>query len=622
MKCLRNLTLSAALLIASCSQYEDKEQYDKHFISPVLAEIGEETRTSIGEKGDNGYKVVWETGDKIIVSTGISSKDQMIYVTEDAGKASAAFYPVGRVKALDFSGGAIAGYPVENMYLGNPDADKEVYFTIPSVQYYKEDSFDSGSMPMISEVTSEPSLHFHNAAGVIKLLVSTELSDIKVSSISIATSGMISGECGYIPSSRKIFFDDSMLSSNEVTLECEEEVEIDANPTAFHIVVPHQTYEDMSIKVMTTEGLQQTFTMKSGKEIEIGRSSISSIPLKVTSITPASVPKISAKITSTTFSDIRLEIKMENVTSYHCGIETKSSFTNEMESGSLLESIPYRTPYTTPLTYSGSISSFQSEFSDILIEPGQSYVIWFIPHKNDGNYTADDIFYVETMTKFYSPGGKTEVYYTDLAIDKTSISMTLNAPGAGHIYAQLFTQEQMRGFRSENEIIKTLLEPGNKSSVIDRESDIFIRKFLKPDTGMILAALAIERTGRYGPLFIEEFRTEAIPYTSKKVSINKDIDKVRESSIISWTIAEGEVSEYRYIFRETDSYLWQNTLQESVLSAQETMYLNPGLYYINHTTTPEATMSNLVSGQEYIIIVVAAEEDGNISVADSWTFTY
>ena len=622
MKYLKVLALSAAILIASCSPAEHKEQYCSQSVSPIFAEIGEETRTAIGDKGSNGYKVVWSKGDRIIVSTGISSKNQMTYTTSDDGTASAAFYPENSDMTLDFSGGAIAGYPVENMYLGAPDADKEVYFTIPTTQYYSPDSFDTDAMPMISEITNEPTIQFHNAAGVIRLMLSTDLSDIKISSISITTSGTISGECGYIPSSRKIFFDDSMLSSNEVTLECPDGVQISEDPIAFHIVVPQQKYENMSIKVTTTEGLQKTFSMKDGKKIEIGRSSISSIPLKLTSLSEEGKPQISAKIISTTFSNIRLEVKMENVTSYYCGLQTKLSFYNDTESGHLLSSIPYMTTYTAPLSYTGYISSFQPEMRDILIEPGQSYVIWFIPYNSSGSYTEDDIVYVETMTQSYRPGGNVKVHYTDLEIDKTSISMRLNASGASHIYAQLMSEADYMRFRSESDIVKMLLEPGGKSTVLDSNSDIFVRKFLKPGSVMVLAAMAIDRIGQYGPLTVEYFVTEHIPYNSIRISIDKDIDKLRESSAISWSTANGTATEYRYIFKETDSYLWENSLEGSVLTAQEKMYIDPDLYYISHTSAQEAVLNGLVSGQEYVIVVVAADSSGNISVADSWKFIY
>lgn len=616
---IQHILIGYALAAVSCSQNAEIEQPGQTS-DPVVAVIGAETRTHIGDKDGNAYKVVWNAGDRIVISTGTSSKDKAVYSTSNHGTASASFYPEDNT--ADFSNGAIAGYPVENMYLSAPDEDKEVYFDIPSVQSYVPGSFDTKAMPMISGISYKPELNFFNAAGVMRFMLSTELPDIRISSISVISTIPISGECGYIPKSRKIFFDDSMLTSNEVKLECPEGIAISREGCPFHIVVPHQTYSDLTVKVMTTDGLQQTFTLKSGKEISIERSSIATIPLKVTSVSEVGRAKITASVKSVSFESIRIEVSMENVSSYYCGLQTKLSFMNDLESGYLLGSIPYATPYTGPVTYSGSITAFQSDFKDILIEPGQSYVLWFVPYKSDGIYTIDDMVYVETMTRSYTSGGTKEVRYSDVKTDYTSISMRLSSTGAGHIYSQLYSEEQFSQFGSENEIIRTLLAPGGKSTVFDSDSDIFERKFLKPGRSMILVALAIDRAGKYGPLFTEEFVTQHISYNSMKVAIDKNVDKVKESLEISWTVTGGAPAEYRYIIKEKDSYLWNNTLEGSVLTAQEKMYLDPGLYYISHTNEPKAVLSNMISGKEYIIVAVAADSEGNISVADSWTFTY
>ena len=139
---------------------------------------------------------------------------------------------------------------------------------------------------------------------------------------------------------------------------------------------------------------------------------------------------------------------------------------------------------------------------------------------------------------------------------------------------------------------------------------------------MRLIAVAIDRSGKYGPLFTEEFVTDPIHYSPTKVTIDKNIDNVRNSSVISWSVSGEAPAEYRYIFKGTDSYLWNSTLEGSILAAQEKMYLEPGLYYISHTSEPKAVLSGMVAGNEYIIVVVAADAEGNISEADSWIFTY
>ena len=85
--------IGLAVLSASCSTFADKEQHSLPQ-EAVTATIGVETRTMIGDKNGNAYKVVWNSGDQIIISTGISSKDKAVYTTSDHGTPSASFYPV------------------------------------------------------------------------------------------------------------------------------------------------------------------------------------------------------------------------------------------------------------------------------------------------------------------------------------------------------------------------------------------------------------------------------------------------------------------------------------------------------------------------------------------------
>lgn len=614
------IALAAALLSASCSQII--EDVKPEGAGTVIATIGQETRTSIGEEEDGARKVLWSEGDRIILSAGTASSLKAIYKATDYGSATAAFIPEDASKTVDFSAGIIAGYPVEEMYIGKPDGNTELYFTIPSEQHYVSGSFDEGAMPMISDVAYEPVLNFHNAAGVLRLNLSSESSAISIASITITTSEYISGECGYIPNSKKIFFDDSMICSNQVSLICDSGVNISSSPVPFYIVVPHQTYSDMSICVTTTDGKQQTFRMKSGKEITVKRSTITTIPLVIDETGETKDPRFMIKIESVTTKNIMVSIEIKNTTSYFCGLQTKASFLKDLESNEIVQSLPYKTPYTSPFSYSGYITSFQEEMKEILMEAGQSYVIWFAPYKKNGEYTNEDIVYGETMTKAYTSGGSIQVSYKDLVIDMTSISMILSAPGSTDIYMNLVSDEELANYPTEKDKINLLLAPGGKSFFLDVQEDIFERKFLRPGTRMTLLAIAIDRQGRYGPLLIEEFETVPIPYNSLNVSINKDIAALRSSSSINWSVSNGEAVQYRYLFRETGSHLWQNVLDTSAEVAQETMYLNPGMYYINSTTEASATVSGLTSGTEYVIVVVAVDSEGNTSVADSWTFTY
>lgn len=611
--------LIAAILPSACSSLEEEQHAAP---ATVTASIGTETRTSIGAETGSGHKVVWSEGDRIIISTGTSSKSKATYIAADYGNATASFIPEDASKALDFTGGAIAGYPVENMYIGNPDENNELYFTIPSEQNYRKDSFDEGAMPMISELAYEPVLNFRNAAGVLRLNISAQQSNISIKDITVTTSEYISGECGYIPKTQKIFFDDTMLCNKQTSLVCGNGVKVSSAGVPFYIVVPHQTYSEMAICVTTTEGKQQTFRMKEGKEISVKRSTITTIPLALTEIEDTKDPKVNIKIESVTFNNIKFSFEVKNTTSYYCGFQTKLSFVRDMESNHILEYLPYATPYTSPLSYTGYISTFKSEMEDTLIEPGQSYVIWFIPYKKNGNYTADDIFYAETMTKSFSPGGSVKVTYRDLVIDKTSISMILSAPSSMYIYSLLLTEEEFAEYPTEAQRIDLLLEPGGRSRCFDSFEDLFVAKFLRPGARMVLLSIAIDKSGKYGPLLVEMFETEPIPYNGIKVSIDKDIEAARNTETLTWSTTGGEVVGYRYFLQSTSSYRWINTFLTDVSYVQETLYLDPGLYYLNSGTTPSASTKGFTKGTEYILVVCAADAEGNISKADSWTFTY
>lgn len=608
--------LITAMMSIACSSIVEESIKPESDI--VTASISTETRTAIGSETGRGHKVVWSEGDRILISTGALKSQQATYRAVSHGSSTASFALEKGSNTIDFKGGAIAGYPVDGMYIGKPGAD--LYFTIPVEQNYVEGSFDEGAMPMISDVAYEPVLNFHNAASVLRINLSTGLSDISVEDITITSSEFISGDCIYSPQSGVISFDVSTASSNSVSLKCGDGVKISSAPTPFYIVVPHQTYTEMSICVTTSDKLQQTFRMKSGKEINVKRSTITTIPLTIGAPAEVEEPEINVKIESVTFDNFSINVNMKNVTSYYCGLMTERSFRQEMNSGTLIEVIPYTTIYTAPLSYAGTVTNFQDAMKDILIEPGQDYVLWFAAHKADGSYTADDIVYAEVTTKSFTSGGTIAVSFTNPVIDMTSISVTLNAPGAKYIYSRLMPEEELAAYPTDAQKIELLIKPGNASTVFGPQ-DIFIRKSLRPGARMILLAVAIDKNGRYGPLLEEMLQTEPIPYNNLKVEIDKDIEALRSSSTINWSVTGGEAVKYRVFFNNTGSHYWNNVFNSTVEMVQEKMYLDSSLFYIKHLDVPYYKPA-LTAGTEYIMIVTAVDAEGNISVADSWTFIF
>ena len=614
--------MALAIFVSSCSIAEQKTSIVNDESVDIVAEISHETRTSIGPDSHDSRKVLWSKGDKILVSTGSRSKEQAVYVTEEGGSSSAVFTLQEGSNTLNLENGFFAVYPVEDMYVGKPDPKSMIFINIPSNQNYVEDSFDDKVMPMISDVSYEPVVRFRNIASVLSLSISTDLDGIVVESVLVEAADTISAECGYIPETDSYFIDPSMFGSNVINLDCGDGVSIGSEPIPFNIVVPHRKYSDLSFTVKTTDGMQQVFKLKSGKEIDVKRGTIVEIPLKVTKLQEAQVPIVDLEVTATSFTSFSILLDMQNVSSYLCGLTTANSFYNSLSSGSLFAEMKYMTPYTNPTSYTGSVMNLQESMSDVLIEPGQTYVLWVAPYNSAGSYTEDDVVYIEVKTKSFTPGGSSNVTLSDISIDYTSISAAIYATGAKFIYCMLVSEEFLKQYPTNEERIELLLAPGSQSTIYEKSKEQFVRKFLRPDTKMTMLAVAIDASYRYGSLLIQNFKTDKLPYNSMMVNIDENPSYSDGKINIGWTVTGGDAVGYRYICKESDGHLWKNVLEESSVVAQEKMFLDPGLYYIANTTEPRAVISNLVSGQEYVLIVTAVDSAGNSSVADSYTFVY
>lgn len=607
----------AGVVLASCTVTEYNDNTTLEGADTVVASIGEDTRTTYGTEEDGAHKVLWSEGDRILVATGSGNANQATYTTKDGGSTSAVFVSDDPSKKLDFSSGAIAGYPSENMYITSTDPDKEIFFTIPKIQEYCENSFADNAMPMISDVTYENVFHFKNAAGVLRLMISSDRS-VSVSSITVTSSQYICGESGYIPKHSRYFFDSSMMCSNTVTVDCGSGVKVGSDGTAFNIVVPHQTYEDLTIIVKTSDKKEQMFQMKEGKSITIQRSVISTIPLKLDNLVDSKAPSASIEVSDISFDRFKIEVSITNTSSYFCGLTTKKQYDPDF----ILSTIENGNPYTAPLFYKGLVSRFQEEMEDILLVPGETYTLWIIPVKTEGEYTIHDIFATDVTMKTFTPGGSINITTSNLYIDRAMIAMDIIAEEAMYIYSNLIHENEIAAYDTEEKKIEHLLDPEGYSTVFNNDEEHFERKFLKPDTKYTFLSIAIDSKGQYGPLYEQILSTEALPYNNLIVKIDKNLAELQKTSTVKWTVTGGKAHEYRYIFRESDGHLWQNTLERSVITAQEMMFMQPDIYYISKTKESQAVLSGLTSGKEYVIVVTAADENGNGSIADSWIFTY
>ena len=157
-----------------------------------------------------------------------------------------------------------AWYPTSIYNAGTP--------TLPATQTYAAGNIAEAPMYATGSTTD---LKFKNLCGIVRLELSTSLSDQKVRRIVVSANEPMSGPF-------TITSDAAVISSGTagVTLDCGSEgVAIGSSPTSFYIAVPENNYTGLAITLWTTGGLTQTLTLKSDKTVVVSRSSITPVTL-------------------------------------------------------------------------------------------------------------------------------------------------------------------------------------------------------------------------------------------------------------------------------------------------------------------------------------------------------
>ena len=238
----------------------DKGKMEKVVFSAVI-EGGEQTKTVLGgEMGDEYRQVLWQPED----SVGICSSDWWNSTlnkfvnteTEESEVASLA----GEID--NGYGTYYAFYPYSRDLYYNDYY--RLFFTQPSVQNYKHNSFNANAMPMVARAGRNEQFEFYSLCGVLAVnltgsetVKSVSFSGYDASGDPIPVAGTFEVNMGYETYPEMVSSSDYMAMGSplsSVTLDCGEGVVLDpVNPTAFYIVLPVGTYEYFTITVNTVD---------------------------------------------------------------------------------------------------------------------------------------------------------------------------------------------------------------------------------------------------------------------------------------------------------------------------------------------------------------------------------
>lgn len=248
--------------VLSCARFDEQEEApvaEPKVRMTFKAEIegDADTKTVLGgQMGDQYRKVLWEPGDSIGVINSLWYNYMEPFVNTEKEVSDVA----------TFEGEADYGdsdyymfYPYNrNFYCRDDD---KIDFTLPSGQRYKDQSFDSGIMPMVAKGRRTERFQFQSLCGVLALnltgsetIKSVSFSGRDASGNPIPVAGDFYVYMHYDAYPEITPREDGMTST-AVTLDCGEGIAIDpANPTPFYIVLPVGTYNEFSVVVATTDG--------------------------------------------------------------------------------------------------------------------------------------------------------------------------------------------------------------------------------------------------------------------------------------------------------------------------------------------------------------------------------
>lgn len=620
MKKASILLISALMAVMSGCQtdtvQETMTENDPHKIFAVIEEDAA-TKTSLSRNN----KILWSEGDQIAVFQ--NSRSGSIYQVdpESVGSSSATFFCVENKSKGVTIGADIAFYPYgSGMYCTALGEDRyEISdYDFPSVQTYVADSFCEEAYPMaaVSEVGSED-FSFRNISGVLKLML-TGSEAVKSITLQGNADEILSGKGVVTVGSGNfepvVTFGTSV--GNVVTLDCSS-APVSLNketPTAFLIALPPVTFETgFNVVVEGVSGGKMT--LKTSNKAVISRSSI----LRMPQVEFAPVGGVMIEEVSKTFEEVIVRVRVCDAVQYCGGCLPADKFSLSTVLRNANWKIAPR--ITDNFEYEGPVTGFPN-VEPVPVSSGQTYVLWVAPYKEGQTLLKQaDIVYKEFTVPEISAGGEIDVICTGTEIDIKSVKATISAEGSSMIYSALLTAEEAESYPTEADCVKYLID-----KTIPSKDDVVevCRDGLSPATSVKLIAMAVDPSGKYGDLLVENLTT-SVPEFNEEIQIKLSVEYEDKTAYIHVDGNSADVV-YYYFVGKTSSTSWTRHLGGTRESAEEYMVLNRNAYVLENTEEVPLVdgcivYEDLEMGAEHVAVVLAVDREGVYSRAYIKYFT-
>ena len=266
--------LMAIAFCASCTSLTEMEPESTSAPSVPMKfsatlEPQDSTKTILGGNyEDKTRKVLWEPDDAIIVMPAQSSINAVFKNTASENASKVEFSGV-----IPYSESYWALYPCA--YFNSATASF-VCLTLPSVQHYKEGSFDTDTAPMVARSTESDELVFKNLCGLLAVRMTGDKAVKSITFAGFDSNGKAMDIAGkfYVSMDYKTNPElVPMAPEKSVTLECDEAVMLSpSDPASFYIVLPPATYSSFLLSIITEDG--KVMFKEGNKPLQISRSDL------------------------------------------------------------------------------------------------------------------------------------------------------------------------------------------------------------------------------------------------------------------------------------------------------------------------------------------------------------
>ena len=264
--------------------------------------------------------------------------------------------------------------------------------------------------------------------------------------------------------------------------------------------------------------------------------------------------------------------------------------------------------------YKGSILSFINPYGAQL-DPATEYVVWYLDESAFPNVLVDNIYSWSYTTKAFQEGGSLETEVSDVVIEYTSVSMTLDSDNHIAFYYNLMPSYMASAYPTDEAVVKMLTTQGEKKYTTEAVNVEFTGA--DPDTKLTLFAVAVDANGLYGKVLKQEYSTKGFVYNNLNLTtelVDYKIDNTRVA-----VSCEG-ATKYVYVYAQTSSDEWKKVYGGSKKKAGEYMIEKAGDSRICDTSNEKYALidghiclSNLTMGVEYAIVIMAVDAEGGYS---------